>query len=74
LNGKNAGSTVGDVVLLIIAAVFVAAIAWAVVYDRRAKRRGWKVGVSTQQEEQYRLDAKAHIWHVNPEEQSPPND
>jgi len=61
-------------VLLIVAGIIVVGLALAVVYDRRAKRHGWKVGVSTEQERQYRLDAKAHIRHVDPVDQSPPDD
>jgi hypothetical protein len=47
------------IVLAIVGGVIVAAIAVAMVYDHRARRRGWRVGPSTEEAFQNRLDVEA---------------
>ena len=46
-------------VLVTIVAIIVVAGALGVWYDRRAKRRGWRTGVSAQQVEQHRGEVAA---------------
>jgi hypothetical protein len=45
--------------ILVVAGVFVVAIALALWYDHRAKRRGWRVGASTEEALHNRVDVKA---------------
>jgi hypothetical protein len=47
------------IILIIIGAIIVAGFAWAAVYDYRAKQRGQRVGVSTEEAFHNRLDVKA---------------
>ena len=45
--------------ILIVAGVIVVAVALAVLYDYRARRRGWRVSASTEEAFQSRLDVKS---------------
>ena len=46
------------IVLIIFGGIIVAALVGAAVYDYRAKRRGWRVGPSTEEAFQNRMDVK----------------
>jgi hypothetical protein len=46
-------------ILAIFGGIIVAAIVFAVVYDYRAKRRGWRAGPLAKQQFQDRLDVRA---------------
>lgn len=45
--------------ILVVGGVMVVAIGLALVYDHRAKRRGWRVGASTEEALHNRVDVKA---------------
>jgi hypothetical protein len=45
--------------LAVVGGIIILAIALAVVYDHRARRRGWRVGPSTGEAFQNRLDVTA---------------
>jgi hypothetical protein len=45
--------------IVVVGGVIVVAIALALVYDHRAKRRGWRVGASTEEALHNRVDVKA---------------
>jgi len=45
--------------ILILAGAIAAAVALAVLYDYRARRRGWRVSASTEEAFQSRLDVKS---------------
>jgi hypothetical protein len=47
------------IILIIIGGVIVGGFAGAAVYDYRARRRGWRVGVSTEEALHNRMDVKA---------------
>lgn len=43
----------------VVGGIIVVALGLAIWYDRRAKRRGWRVGVSSEEAFQHRMDVKA---------------
>jgi hypothetical protein len=45
--------------ILVVGGVIVVAIALALLYDHRAKRRGWRVSASTEEALHNRVDVKA---------------
>ena len=45
--------------IVVVGGVMVVAIALALLYDHRAKRRGWRVGASTEEALHNRVDVKA---------------
>lgn len=45
--------------IVVVASVLVVAITLALIYDHRAKRRGWRVGASTEEALHNRVDVKA---------------
>jgi len=47
------------IILAFFGGILVAAVVAAVIYDHRARRRGWRVGVSSDEAFQNRLDVEA---------------